>query len=351
MADPTDIPPSPGGKPMGRLGISIISVYFVLMVVLVINGLIVLWPPGKCTPSKPTASASSAPPAATTPAQIPATTPTPPPAGGTPAPTPPTTPTPPPAGTPAPTRGVTPTPASTPAAPTPAPAATLAANDACDETSSDLKSDIFWIIPVPKTSEQRLLLIVMFAGALGALVHALRSFFWYTGNRKLVSSWSGMFVTLPILGAALATVFFLVIRGGLFPQAKVSDTSPIGFVAMAALIGMFTEQAAQKLQQIAETIFAPAPKGADHAGPPTVTGVVPNKGPLAGGTSVTISGTGFDSKATVKFGGVAAPQVTVNSPTSITAQTPPATAAGQVAIEVTTGDGQKASLDKAFTYE
>ena len=35
---------------------------------------------------------------------------------------------------------------------------------------------------------------------------------------------------------------------------------------------------------------------------PTVTGISPNFGPTAGGTSVTITGTGFAAPATVSFG-------------------------------------------------
>ena len=82
---------------------------------------------------------------------------------------------------------------------------------------------------------------------------------------------------------------------------------------------------------------------------PTVTGVSPNTGPGAGGTSVTISGTNFVSGATVSFGGVAASNVNVASGTSISAVTP-AHAAGAVNVTVTNPDGQSGSLTNAFTY-
>lgn len=82
---------------------------------------------------------------------------------------------------------------------------------------------------------------------------------------------------------------------------------------------------------------------------PTVTGVSPNTGPGAGGTSVTISGTNFVSGATVSFGGVAASNVNVTSGTSISAVTP-AHAAGAVTVTVTNPDGQSGSLTNAFTY-
>jgi hypothetical protein len=204
--------------------------------------------------------------------------------------------------------------------------------------------------------EERLFLIVMFAGALGGLVHALRSFFWYAGCRKLVLSWAGFYITLPVLGAAMATIFYLVVRGGFFsPQSSISDTSPFGFAAMAVLIGMFTEQAAMKLKEILETFLADAPKGTDHAGPDktalTVSAVDPAQGPQAVVTPVTIKGKGFAQGAGVTFGGQPATDVTVAADgASLTANTPTAAAAGAVTVEVTNSNGKKGSLASGFTY-
>jgi hypothetical protein len=73
---------------------------------------------------------------------------------------------------------------------------------------------------------------------------------------------------------------------------------------------------------------------------PTVTAASPATGPIAGGTSVTITGTGFVSGATVNFGTTPAAGVTVNSATSITA-TSPAGSAGVVDVTVTTPGGTK----------
>jgi hypothetical protein len=81
---------------------------------------------------------------------------------------------------------------------------------------------------------------------------------------------------------------------------------------------------------------------------PTVTSILPTSGSIAGGTVVTITGTGFLTNATVKFGGVAATNVSVTS-TSITA-TAPAHAAGKVDVLVTNTDSQSATLTQGFTY-
>lgn len=81
---------------------------------------------------------------------------------------------------------------------------------------------------------------------------------------------------------------------------------------------------------------------------PTLNTVTPNSGPIGGGTSVTLTGTGLTGASSVTFGGVSATGWTINSPTQITA-TIPAGNAGVVNVSVTTAAGS-ASLTNAFTY-
>ena len=50
-------------------------------------------------------------------------------------------------------------------------------------------------------------------------------------------------------------------RAGLFSSStSTSDASPFGFAAIAALVGLFSEQAVEKLRQIARQVFTEAPK-------------------------------------------------------------------------------------------
>lgn len=87
-----------------------------------------------------------------------------------------------------------------------------------------------------------------------------------------------------------------------------------------------------------------------YANTPTVTGISPVAGPLAGGTSVTITGTDFTGATNVRFGSTAATSFIVNSNTSITAVSP-AGSAGSVDITVTTAGGTSAtSSADQFTY-
>ena len=84
------------------------------------------------------------------------------------------------------------------------------------------------------------------------------------------------------------------------------------------------------------------------AAAPTITTVSPNSGPTAGGTSVTVNGTGFSLGTTVTFDGI--PAIAVGgSPTTLDV-TSPAHVAGPVTVVVTNPDGQSASLVAGFTY-
>ncbi|WP_232679363.1 IPT/TIG domain-containing protein, partial [Nocardioides sp. R-C-SC26] len=82
----------------------------------------------------------------------------------------------------------------------------------------------------------------------------------------------------------------------------------------------------------------PVPGGFTYVAAPTAASLSPSSGPSAGGTSVTVTGSGFVGGATsVTAGGVAVPAgaVTVFSPTALSFPTPSATA-GTVAVTVST---------------
>jgi hypothetical protein len=82
---------------------------------------------------------------------------------------------------------------------------------------------------------------------------------------------------------------------------------------------------------------------------PTVTGLSPTSGPAAGGTLVTIIGTGFTGASAVDFGTAAAMGVTVVNNTTITADSP--AGAGSVDVTVMTPAGTSATTPSdRFTY-
>ena len=85
-------------------------------------------------------------------------------------------------------------------------------------------------------------------------------------------------------------------------------------------------------------------------GAPTISSISPTSGPMGGGTTVIITGTGFTGATSVRFGATSAPAFAVNSATRITA-TSPAGAAGPVDITVTNANGTSTpSAADQFTY-
>ena len=81
---------------------------------------------------------------------------------------------------------------------------------------------------------------------------------------------------------------------------------------------------------------------------PTLTGVAPANGSVAGGTTITLTGTNFAAGMTVTVGGVACTNVTVLSATSATCDTPAGTA-GSADVVVTTTNGTS-TLAGGFTF-
>jgi hypothetical protein len=83
--------------------------------------------------------------------------------------------------------------------------------------------------------------------------------------------------------------------------------------------------------------------------PPTVKALSPERGPTAGGTSVTITGTALAAASAVRFGSVNAASFTVNSAESITAVTP-AEPEGEAVVTVTTPYGSSPARGARFTF-
>jgi hypothetical protein len=81
---------------------------------------------------------------------------------------------------------------------------------------------------------------------------------------------------------------------------------------------------------------------------PTITAITPSGGGLGGGTSVTISGTGFVDVSKVVFGTTAAPFLVVSEST-ILATSPSAVSPGTVPVTVVTPAGSVIS-NQLFTY-
>jgi hypothetical protein len=161
-----------------------------------------------------------------------------------------------------------------------------------------------WVFTL--SSDARLFLVVAVAGALGGLVHTLRSLSWYVGNRYMKWSWVPFYLIIPFIAAGLATIFYLVLRAGLFTSTTMpTDTNAYGFAALAALVGAFSEQALEKLREVFSLVLAHAPQGLDTAAgpkPEAVTGVAENVSPTSAILTGTVRPLGNDTDVEFSYG-------------------------------------------------
>lgn len=209
--------------------------------------------------------------------------------------------------------------------------------------------------------EERLILLVIVAGALGSYVHAATSYVDYRGNQQFYPSWMLWYLLRPMVGICLAMVVYFAVRGGLLllvvngsEATEARNINPFGVAAVAGLTGMFSKQAADKLAEVFTTLFrSQADQNRKDSLTPTpspeVKKVEPTEGRAAGGTKVTVTGTGFSPGAKVFFGTDFSPKVDVVNETTIKAEAP-AGKPGEVDIVVLNSDGQKSTLVKGYTY-
>jgi hypothetical protein len=215
-------------------------------------------------------------------------------------------------------------------------------------------------IQVGTSLEERLLLLVIVAGALGSYIHSATSYSDFRGNRQFNSSWTLWYVLRPLIGVSLAMVVYFATRGGLLllivngaEASKASNINPFGVAAVSGLTGMFSKQAADKLAEVFNTLFKST--GDENRNDslalkpiPVIKTIEPNKGTPQGGTELIITGTGFIAGAKVLIDGEPGNDVEVISDTKIKVYTP--AGEGLVDVTVINADGQKGLSAKSFTY-
>ena len=228
-----------------------------------------------------------------------------------------------------------------------------------DGASSDIAKAAY-TYTCPSTPETDLFLLVVFAGALGGALHGLRSLYWYAGLRSLLKSWTLMYALLPFTGATMAVIFYVIIRAGLLPLQTTKNVS-VGIIAVAILVGLFSQQAAVKLKDIAEALLAkPAPGPPAESKPqgsvppgetkpgPAKAAITPENGQA--GTPVKITGTGMKTVSSVTFGGVEGTDKAVATDGTITVKAPPQTSVPTSPVEVVV-TGDKGTVKLLFTYK
>lgn len=172
---------------------------------------------------------------------------------------------------------------------------------------------------------------------------------WAGGSTQTVT-WSVAATTDAPISCASVALTFSGDGGNTFPTTILASTPNDGSESIT-VPNLPTSSARIKVACVGNVFFAISrPNFTVTAGTgPVVSSVSPATGATAGGTAVTITGSGFEAGATVTIGGVPATSVNVASATSITAVTA-AHAAGAVDVVVTNPGPVTGTLATGFSY-
>jgi hypothetical protein len=154
---------------------------------------------------------------------------------------------------------------------------------------------------------------------------------------------TGTSTTASVADAGAGAAYLWTISGGTITAG--AGTRSITFAA--GPVGTLNLTA--KVTSASGCIDTKAANIAVTAPPVTVTSILPVNGSAAGGTAVTINGTGFASGAHVTIGGTAATNVVVVNATRITAKSP-AHAAATVNVTVTNADTSSGTLTNGYVF-
>ena len=185
-----------------------------------------------------------------------------------------------------------------------------------------------------------------------SLVGTLPSAFTYRGPPTVTSvgpnhSTLAGLVTISVIGTGFYTGTTVKVGGVNCPVISVASgtlltcTNPANAVAGAYAVAVTN----------ADTQTASLAAGFNYYAAPAVTTVSPIAGPEAGGGTLTLTGTGFRTGASITVGGTACTSVSVSSLTSATCILPAKTASVTAyTVTLTNTDFQTGSKPTAYTY-
>lgn len=149
---------------------------------------------------------------------------------------------------------------------------------------------LFGSIRFTTTASTSLIVLAFLSGGIGAFLHVATSFTTFVGNRTLLWRWMLWYPARLLIGAALGAVFYFLVRGGFFSSSTLTSAiNPYGIAGLAALVGMLSKQATDKLTNLFETLFgmessqgdqgrldkASPPNGPPTTSPPTSASATP----------------------------------------------------------------------------
>ncbi|MEO8324819.1 MAG: hypothetical protein ABI618_03150 [Nitrospirota bacterium] len=111
-------------------------------------------------------------------------------------------------------------------------------------------------------NEENVLEMVILLGALGGALHLMASLGAYVGNRQLKRSWVLHYLFMPLVGASLAPMVYMLLRVGILTPSgtasggsSIANLNLIAIYGFATLSGLFAKTATDKLKEVFATIF------------------------------------------------------------------------------------------------
>jgi hypothetical protein len=102
--------------------------------------------------------------------------------------------------------------------------------------------------------EKNLIMVNTLFGILGGSTYGLASITTWIGNNKYDKSWTLWYVSRPIIGGALALVFYFLLRAGLVGGFPI-NVGDFGFAAISIIIGLLATTAMKKIRDVFDVLF------------------------------------------------------------------------------------------------
>lgn len=160
----------------------------------------------------------------------------------------------------------------------------------------------------------------------------------------------------PSAGSTLGNTLVTVTGTGFLSATAVTIGAACSSITVVSATTITCRTGARGAGAVSASVTNPAGVGTlaspayTYEAVPTITSIVPSSGTTAGGTTVTINGTGFLSATAVSFGGTACGTITIVSGSQLTCVTG-ARGASSVAVTVTNNAGSVSTAAGGYTYE
>jgi hypothetical protein len=116
--------------------------------------------------------------------------------------------------------------------------------------------------------EKNLIVVNTLFGILGGSTYGLASITTWIGNNKYGNSWTLWYISRPVIGGALALVFYFLLRAGLVGGFPI-NVGDFGFAAISIIVGLLATTAMKKIRDVFDVLFGIAKRKEDMGDEPT----------------------------------------------------------------------------------